>query len=203
MYAYIFGEITLLEPTFVVVEACGVGYHLRISLATYSKLKQVHLPVRVYTYLHITEGSHTLYGFAEPDEKQMFLHLIGVSGVGPGTAMAALSSLSVAELHHAILKEDVRSIQSIKGLGAKTAQRLIIELKDKLQRAPVSAQQVAVSHTIEQVIEEENIKENALNALLTLGIPKATAEKSIDTVLRNEGAALTLEELIKKALKSK
>jgi Holliday junction DNA helicase RuvA len=201
MYAYIKGVMAHLDPAYAVVEAGGVGYHLRISLATYSKIKGSESQVLLYTYLHVTENAHTLFGFADALEKQLFLLLISVSGVGPGTAMMALSSLSAAELQNAIAREDSRTIQAIKGLGAKTAQRLIIELKDKIRKEEMmssSSTGTATSTTL-----SNNVNEQALSALITLGIPKPTAEKTIETVLKSETGPISLEDLIKKALKSK
>jgi Holliday junction DNA helicase RuvA len=200
MYAYIKGVMAHLEPAYAVIEAGGIGYHLRISLTTYSKIKGSDSQVLLHTYLHVTENAHTLFGFADVLEKQLFLLLISVSGVGPGTAMMALSSLSAAELQQAIAREDSRTIQAIKGLGAKTAQRLIIELKDKIRKEELmsSSSTGTASTTL-----GNNITEQALSALITLGIPKPTAEKTIETVLKAETGPISLEDLIKKALKSK
>jgi Holliday junction DNA helicase RuvA len=200
MYAYIKGVMAHLEPAYAVIEAGGIGYHLRISLTTYSKIKGSDSQVLLHTYLHVTENAHTLFGFADVLEKQLFLLLISVSGVGPGTAMMALSSLSAAELQQAIAREDSRTIQAIKGLGAKTAQRLIIELKDKIRKEELmSSSSIGTASTT----LGNNITEQALSALITLGIPKPTAEKTIETVLKAETGPISLEDLIKKALKSK
>lgn len=193
MIAYIAGKIAVNEPTHTVIDINGIGYQLNISLNTYSEIKLLN-EVKLYAYLHVKEDSHTLYGFHSPEEKRMFLNLLSISGVGPSTALMIQSSLGASDLKRAIVAEDVRTIQSVKGVGGKTAQRIILELKDKIQKEGFYAEKVASS--------DNTVRNEALSALIVLGINKAAAEKSIDGILKKAGNNLTLEELIKQALKS-
>jgi Holliday junction DNA helicase RuvA len=195
MIAYIDGKLAYKDPTFVIIDVAGVGYHIKISLQTYSALKEGER-CRLQTYLHIKEDAHTLYGFSENAEKRLFLDLISVSGIGPNTALMMLSSLSYAEIQQAIVSEDLRTIQSIKGIGSKTAQRVILELKDKIKKSMFAGDVPNFPTTANNTIRNE-----ALSALVTLGIPKNVAEKSIDTIIKQEGGQLSIEQLIKKALK--
>ncbi len=195
MIAYIDGKLTYKDPTFVIIDVGGVGYHIKISLQTYSSLREGER-CRLQTYLHIKEDAHTLYGFAENPEKRLFLELISVSGIGPNTALMMLSSLSHAEIQQAIVSEDLRTIQSIKGIGSKTAQRVILELKDKIKKGMFAGEVPNLPSATSNSLRNE-----ALSALVTLGIPKNVAEKSIDTIIKQEGNQLSLEQLIKKALK--
>ncbi|MDO1447052.1 Holliday junction branch migration protein RuvA [Rhodocytophaga aerolata] len=195
MIAYIDGKLAYKDPTFVIIDVAGVGYHIKISLQTYSALKEGER-CRLQTYLHIKEDAHTLYGFVENAEKRLFLELISVSGIGPNTALMMLSSLSYAEIQQAIVSEDLRTIQSIKGIGTKTAQRVILELKDKIKKGMFAGEAPNFPSPTNNTIRNE-----ALSALVTLGIPKNVAEKSIDTILKQEGNQLSIEQLIKKALK--
>ncbi|MDX5442834.1 MAG: Holliday junction branch migration protein RuvA, partial [Hymenobacteraceae bacterium] len=133
MIAYIDGRLAHKDPTYVIIDVGGIGYQIRVSLNTYSNLPKEER-CRLYTYLHIKEDAHTLYGFLQPSEKDIFLHLISISGVGPGTGLMIMSSLTVDEIQQAIAHEDVRRIQAVKGIGAKTAQRIILELKDKIRK---------------------------------------------------------------------
>jgi holliday junction DNA helicase RuvA len=196
MIAYIEGKLAYKEPTFVIIDVGGVGYHLKISLHTYSALKEAE-KCKLLTFMHVKEDAHTLYGFYENAEKKLFLDLISISGVGPGTGLMILSSLSAEELQAAIVQEDVKTIQSIKGIGAKTAQRIILELKDKMKKEGL------VEKMPDTPVYKNNIiKNEALSALMTLGIAKAAAEKSIDSILKNTTDTITLEQLIKLALKT-
>lgn len=196
MIAYIDGKLAYKDPTFVIVETNGIGYQIKISLSTYSSLKEGER-CRLLTYLHIKEDAHTLFGFAEPVEKKIFQDLISISGVGPTTALMVLSSLSPSEIQHAILSEDVRTIQSVKGIGGKTAQRIILELKDKMKKASLTGE------LKDNAVSTHNtVRNEALSALITLGIPKNIAEKNVDTILKREGDKISLEQLIKLALKT-
>ncbi len=197
MIAFLRGRLVRKEPTHLLLDVGGVGYQVKISLQTYASLANTDEQVTVHTLLVIREDSHTLYGFHQADEKELFEHLISVSGIGPGTAVVMLSSLSSAEIVQAIVSEDVRTIQGIKGIGAKTAQRAIIELKDKLKKDLLSS---GVNPTM---FASGNLamRQEALAALTTLGIAKPAAEKSIDTILKRTGGDITLEELIKLALR--
>lgn len=194
MIAYIEGKLVHKEPAFIIIDVNGIGYQIRISLNTYIAIKDAE-KAKIHTYLHIKEDAHTLYGFFGTREKEIFLHLISISGVGPGTALMITSSLSVEELKKAIVNGDVNTIQKIKGIGAKTAQRIIIELKDKLIKEGVAIDENIVAP------HYNTMKTEALTALTTLGIAKNIAEKSIESILKNSSNSITLEELIKQALK--
>lgn len=194
MFAYIEGKLAHKEPAYVIIDINGVGYQIKISLNTYVAIKDLD-KVKLQTYLHIKEDAHTLFGFTNIQEKEIFLSLISISGVGPGTALMITSSLTAAELRKAIVNEDVNTIQKIKGIGAKTAQRIIIELKDKLVKEGVTGDDLIVNP------QYNTIRTEALTALTTLGISKNIAEKSIDSILKSSSNSITLEELIKQALK--
>jgi Holliday junction DNA helicase RuvA len=153
--------------------------------------------VKVFTHLAVREDAHILYGFSSEDEKKLFQLLISVNGVGPSTAIIMLSYLNTSELKAAIIREDAGALQAVKGIGGKTAQRVIIELKDKLKKESWEEVQSPVSSAPHNTLRNE-----ALSALLTLGLPKAAAEKSVDTVLRKSGNTITLEDLVKQALKN-
>ena len=196
MIAFLKGKLVYRDPNFVVVEVQGVGYHLQISLHTFSDIKEQE-NVMLHTHLNIREDAHILYGFSTPVEKKLFQQLISVSGVGPSTAIVMLSYMSSNELKSAIAREDAASLQAIKGIGGKTAQRVIIELKDKLKKETWEETQPSISLGAHNTTRSE-----ALSALLTLGLPKAAAEKSIDTVLKKSGNTITLEDLVKQALKN-
>lgn len=197
MIAYIDGKLTYKDHAFVIIDVNGVGYEIKISLQTYSALSDGNERCKLYTYLSIREDAHTLYGFKERDEKSLFLDLISVSGIGANTALVMLSSMSSGEIREALISEDARTIQSIKGIGAKTAQRAIIELKDKLRKEQMIG---GASPTIFPV-RNSQVRNEALAALVTLGIPKNVAEKSIETILKKEGEDVTVEQLIRLALR--
>lgn len=197
MIAYISGKITHKDPTLVILEANGVGYEIHVSLYTSTVLPKLGEPSKLYTYQHIREDAQTLYGFGDLDEKNLFLDLIGVSGIGPNTALTMLSTLTPVELRQAILMENVGAVQKIKGIGSKTAQRVILELRDKMKKAGIMAQ----AGTPNYRMTVNPVRDEALAALVTLGIPKAAAEKSLDTILKREGDELNVEQLIRLALK--
>lgn len=193
MFAYIDGKLTFKCPTYVVVEAGGVGYHINISLNTYSALANTE-HCKIYTWLHVKEDAHTLYGFAEEGERRLFLHLISVSGIGPTTCRMMLSSITPVEIQNAIIKADVGLIQQIKGIGAKSAQRIVLELQDKLKKeGPDSLISMPLHNTT---------RDEALSALIMLGFGKQVAEKAIDNAIKNAGQDLTVEQMIKVALKN-
>ncbi len=196
MFAYIEGSLVVREPAFVVIDVGGIGYELKITLGTFSAIKSMS-KVKLFTYSHIKEDSYTLYGFIDQSEKNLFMALISISGVGPATGVMILSSLSPQEIQQAILTDNAPVIQSVKGVGAKTAQRIILELKDKLLKENLvvpTGQNYLVSHN--------SLQEEALSALVTLGINKNVAEKAIINNLKNADNDLTVEELIKRVLKS-
>ena len=188
MYEYISGQLTKLEPTQAVIDCAGVGYLLEISLYTYEKLQKEQGAVKLLVHEVIREDAHILYGFGGEEERSMFRLLIEVNGVGVQTARVMLSSLSVEELCQAIANQDAKRIQKVKGIGAKTAQRIVLELQDK-----VSSGWKSTNATMPLNAN----KEEALSALVMLGFPKAAADK----VLQSLDAALSVEELIKEALK--
>ncbi|MDY0906038.1 Holliday junction branch migration protein RuvA [Pedobacter sp. CFBP9032] len=192
MYAYIDGKLTYKNPAFVVVEAGGIGYHINISLNTYSALADAER-CKLYTWLYVREDAHTLYGFADEGERRLFLHLISVSGIGPNTGRMILSSITPEEIQTAIVKADLPLIQRIKGLGAKTAQRLVLELQDKLKKEGVDS--------LISMPQHNTVKDEALSALVMLGFAKQTAEKTIDQILKVTEGTLSVEQLIKQALK--
>ncbi|QSE97497.1 Holliday junction branch migration protein RuvA [Fulvivirga lutea] len=196
MIAYLKGKLALKEPTHLIIDVNGVGYQVNISLNTFSSVKDKE-DIFIHTYLHIKEDSHTLFGFSEESEKNMFLSLLSISGVGPNTALMIQSSLSAGELKQAIVQEDVKTIQSVKGVGGKTAQRIILELKDKLKKEGLYEEGEKINSS-----GHNTLKKEALSALMTLGINKNAAEKSIDSILKNSGNTITLEELIKLSLKN-
>ncbi len=195
MIAYLKGKLVHKEPTHVVIEVDGIGYQVGISLHTFSEVKNRE-DIKLYTYLHVREDAHILFGFATESEKQMFQLLISVNGVGPSTALVVLSYLAPEELKSAILHENTAALQAVKGIGGKTAQRLILELKDKL-RKEVMEETPGIPGIMRNTMRQE-----ALTALVTLGISKAQAERSIDTLLKKSGGVISLEELVKQALKT-
>ncbi|SOE22833.1 Holliday junction DNA helicase subunit RuvA [Spirosomataceae bacterium TFI 002] len=197
MIAFLKGRLAHKDPTYVLIDVQGVGYEVKISLQTYAALDKTEESVQLHTLLVVREDSQTLYGFSQIEEKELFNHLISVSGIGPNTALVMLSSLSSGEIIQAIISEDVKVIQGVKGIGAKTAQRAIIELKDKLKK------EITATGVNPTVFASANLslRSEALTALTTLGIPKSAAEKNVDTILRRSGGDITLEELIKLALR--
>jgi len=193
MYAYINGKLAFKCATYVVIDANGVGYHINISLNTYSKLANLE-SCKLYTWLHVKEDAHTLYGFAEEGERRLFLHLISVSGIGPGTGRMILSSVTPDEIQTAIVKGDVSQMQRIKGIGPKSAQRLILELQDKLKKEGLD--------TLTATPLYYTAKDEALSALVMLGFTKNLAEKTLDQAIKASTENLSVEQLIKIALKS-
>jgi Holliday junction DNA helicase RuvA len=196
MIAFLRGRLVSRDPTHVLIDVNGIGYHVNISLQTYSAIKEQE-NIQLFTHLTIREDAHILFGFSGEDEKKLFQQLISVSGVGPSTAIVMLSYMNSQELKHAIVKEDAVALQGIKGIGGKTALRVIIELKDKLKKESWEEIQPSISHS-----PYNTLKKEALSALLTWGLPKAAAEKSIDSVLKKSGNTITLEDLVKQALKN-
>ena len=187
------GKLVEKNPTNVVIDCNGVGYFVNISLNTYAALPEGEA-IKLYTYLQIKEDAHTLYGFLTKAEREVFILLISVSGVGAGTARTVLSSLTAAQVRNAIVNGEVATIQSVKGIGAKTAQRVVLDLKDKMLKlqdfadAPISA---VSTH-----------KEEALAALEVLGFVRKQAEKVVDKIVQAAPDSLSVEDIIKQALKS-
>lgn len=195
MIAYLQGKFAEMDPTKVIIDVNGVGYEVKISLTTYSDIKEKK-EGKLQTHLQVKEDSHTLYGFSELSEKKRFLDLLSISGVGPSTGLMVLSSLSAEELQYAIVHDQVKVIQGVKGIGLKTAQRIILELKDKMKKEGLLDKSIELSDLPDNTLFDE-----ALSALTTLGISKPVAEKNIRSVLKSYGNSIKLEELIKQALK--
>ncbi len=193
MFAYISGKLAFKCPTYVIIEAAGIGYHVHISLHTYSMLTNSE-QCKIYTWLHVKEDAHTLYGFAEEGEKKLFLHLISVSGIGPTTCRMMLSSITPAEIQHAIVHGDVTTIQRIKGIGAKSAQRIVLELQDKLKKEGIDS--------LINVPVYQSAREESLAALIMLGFSKVMAEKALEKAVKSADHALSVEEMIKLALRN-
>ncbi len=193
MYDYIKGKFASKTATQITVEAAGIGYDINISLSTFTKIKDAE-EGKLYLHLAVREDAHVLYGFADMDERTMFRNLITVSGVGANTARMMLSSCASVELQQAIVHGDVTLLQRIKGIGGKTAQRIILDLKDKLSKEPIDA-----THNLQ--IQGNTIRNEALSALLVLGFVKMQAEKAIDAAIKKSNP-LSVEDLIKAALAS-
>lgn len=193
MYAYIDGKLAFKSPSYVVIEAGGVGYHINISLNTFSKIGAAER-CKLFTWLHVKEDGHTLYGFFDEGERRLFLHLISVSGIGPNTGRMMLSSITPEEIQAAIIKGDVPLIQRIKGIGPKSAQRLILELQDKLKKEGTGSLISAPA--------DKTVKDEALSALVMLGFARNAAEKVLEQELNKNSGDLTVEQLIKSALKN-
>lgn len=190
MLNHLNGRLVEKNPTFIVIECGGVGYFVNISLHTYSKLPDSE-SCKILVHLQITEDMHTLYGFADEEERRLFKALISVSGVGCNTARMMLSSMLPAEIAECIVNENVIKLKGIKGIGEKTALRLIVELKNKLKKDGTAAFAGTQSQH----------KEQASAALLTLGFAKNSVDKILDHLIRNNSSSFTIEELIKEALK--
>ena len=196
MISFLKGRLVQKDPTHVIVDVNGVGYHVHISLQTFADIKEKE-SILIHTHLSIREDAHVLYGFSTESERRLFQQLISVNGVGPGTAIVMLSYMSSDEIKHAIVHEDATTLQRIKGIGGKTALRVIIELKDKLRKDTFEETATSFSGT-----KHNTLRSEALSALITLGITKSAAEKSVDAVLKKSGNTLTLEDLVKQALKN-
>lgn len=190
MYEYIKGILAEATPTYAVVECGGIGYYINISVNTYSRIN-TEKESTLFIHQIVREDAHLLYGFFSKAERALFRQLISVSGIGANTASVMLSSMSVEEITGAILTENVNAIKSVKGIGLKTAQRVIIELKDKVGTSGVAESFVFTTNTI---------KDEALSALVMLGFVKAPAVKVLDKIIAG-GGITSVEELIKQALK--
>ena len=195
MIAYLDGTLSYKEASYAIIDIQGLGYEVFISLQTYATLPGGGAPVKLFIHHNFREDNQTLFGFASADEKSLFRELIAITGVGPNTALGMLSSMSPQDLRQAIMSENVRAIQAIKGIGAKTAQRIILELKDKMKKSgmlpgtPTYRQQAG-----------NPVREEALAALVALGFPRPSAEKSVDDILYAD-STLSVEDIIRKALR--
>ena len=194
MFGYIKGKITHKTPAFIYLEASGIGYHINISLSTFGKLEGL-AEATIFTHLHVREDDMSLYGFFEEEERQLFIQLISVSGIGCNTARVILSYMTPDELRRAILHEDEFTLGKVKGIGPKTAKRIILDLKDKIMKSG----HAEVGQLQAKAVP--GIREEALAALLALGFPKAGMEKHIATALSKHPNTESVEDLIKNVLK--
>lgn len=192
MIAYLKGDFVHKTPASVHVEVGGVGYEVLISLNTYSKIQHLDKGI-LHTCLLIREDAHLLVGFFELAEKEMFLHLIGVSGIGASTARVMLSYMKPEELAKAIVQGDTRTLEGIKGIGKKTAERMVLELRDKLAKQPIESNN--------SPMKNNTLHQDALNALMALGINRQAASQALEKTMAAE-SNLSVEELIKKALRT-
>ncbi len=192
MITHLTGKLVEKNPTHIIVECSGVGYFVNISLHTFSKISDSE-NIQIYTHLQIKEDSHTLFGFAEKSEREIFRLLLSVSGIGSSTARTMLSSMSPGQIRDAIAGGDVPAIQAIKGIGAKTAQRVILDLRDKILKV----------YNIDEVSVNSNNtnKDEALSALEVLGFARRQAEKVVDKVI-SQDPTLSVEDIIKLSLKN-
>src|SRR5699024_2412815 len=193
MYEYLRGSVITKAPTYVVLEVGGIGYYVHITLSTYSQIKDID-ECKLFISFQVREDAHNLYGFATEEERQLFTHLISISGIGPSTGRMMLSSSTSEELQRAIINGEVETMKKIKGIGPKTAQRIILELQDKLNKTDEGVSGGAISDTQPNVVEE------ALSDLILLGLAKKTADKALQTIYKQNND-LSVEALIKAALK--
>lgn len=193
MITYIKGVITFKTPTFIIVETGGIGYHVNISLNTYVQIEKLE-QVKILTYLQVKEDSHTLYGFAEDSERHLFVLLISVSGIGSNTARIILSSMNPDEIKSAILSENVAAFKQVKGVGPKTAKRIILDLKDKVLK---ESGDTPLTFTP----QDNRSRDEALSALVALGFARIQVQKALNKILKEQPNVTSVEELIKLALK--
>lgn len=193
MIAHIKGNITYKSPTYIIVETGGVGYHINISLHTYAKVEKLE-SLKILTHLQVKEDSHTLYGFADEAERSLFVLLISVQGIGPNTARIVLSSMTPEEVRGALIGEDVGAFKKVKGIGPKTAKRIILDLKDKVLKDSGSELPLVS-------IKDNTSREEALSALVALGFSRIQVQKVLNRILKEQPATGSVEELIKLALK--
>jgi Holliday junction DNA helicase RuvA len=194
MITYIDGSVEEVEPTFAVIDCRGIGYLIKIPLPTYEFLRGKK-EARLYTYYQVREDAHILYGFSTKEERSLFEQLISVSGVGGNTALTLLSGLPISEIQAAIASGDENTFKKIKGIGAKTAGRIILELKGKLPKSIESPSR------LEPISPKAILREEALAALATLGLDRKTMEKRVDEILA-QSQIESLEALIKAALRN-
>ena len=192
MLNHLSGKILEKNPAFIIVECSGVGYFVNISVNTYSKISDKE-HILILTHLQITEDAHTLYGFVDEDERRLFRLLITVSGIGCNTARMMLSSMTVAEIESCIISEQAKKLQGIKGIGEKTAQRVILELKSKLRKEAGTQSAPFIAHL--------RVKDEAMAALLTLGFARNNIDRMLESILKTSPSA-NVEDLIKNALKA-
>lgn len=197
MIAFIKGRVAFITPTHVVIETTGgIGYEAQISLYTYEKIKNEEI-ISLYTHLSIKEDSHTLFGFHGEEERALFRNLITVNGVGPSTARMILSSLTPGDLNHAIITGDITLLKAVKGIGPKTAQRLVLELQDKVKKGGAEAIELNLRGDKNAAARQE-----AVSALQMLGFNRAAVEKVVKKILDTSKEEMAVEEIIKIALKT-
>lgn len=194
MFAYLKGEITYRTPAYVTLEVSGVGYHVNIPLSTFTALEGV-ARATLYTHYHITEDAHTLYGFATQTERNLFVQLISVTGVGPTSALLLLSSMSVDEIRSAIIGEQAHVLQRAKGIGPKASKQIILDLKDKLAKE-------APDGPVLLPMADNAVRDEALSALMALGINRIAGQKALNQILKEQPNLTKVEDLIKAALKA-
>ncbi len=190
MIEYLNGTLAELTPTLAVVDVNGVGYAVNITLVTYSELSNVKT-CKLYIYEAIREDAHLLYGFSTQSERSLFLQLISVSGVGANTARMIMSSLSAAELQEIIVTENVAALKNIKGIGLKTAQRIVVDLHDKMGKVAVENSGISLAGS--------GVKSEAVSALVMLGFQQSASQKAVEQLLKNN-PTMKVEELVKKSL---
>ena len=193
MIAFVRGHFAIKTPAHVIVDVNGVGYDLQISLNTYSAIADKENG-QLFAYLNITENAQTLYGFAELSEKELFLQLISVSGIGAATARMMLSGMRPEEISRAIIHGNIKLLSGIKGIGKKTAERLVVELRDKLGKQSLNAPSVLTQ------VEDKN-ESDAVNALIALGINRAASENTVKKIILSN-PLFTLEDIVKTSLKN-
>ena len=195
MYAYLKGEITYRSPAFIVVEAAGVGYHVNVPLSTYTAIEGQERAT-IYIHLIVREDAHTLIGFATQVERSLFVQLIGVTGVGATTAQLILSAMTVDEVRAAVIGEQAHVLQRVKGIGAKTAKQIILDLKSKLSKEAPDAGAVLLPTL------DNHVREEALSALISLGFQRIAVQKALNAVLKDHPNTSRVEDLIKLTLKT-
>lgn len=195
MYAYLKGEITFRSPAYVVMEVNGVGYHVNIPLSTFTAI-QGQERCTLYTHLIVKEDSHTLYGFATQVERSMFTQLIGVTGVGATTAQLILSSMTVDEVRAAVIGEQAHVLQRVKGIGAKTAKQIILDLKNKLSKEAPDSGLMLLN------MADSAVREEAISALMSLGFNRIAVQKALNAVTKEHPNASKVEELVRLALRA-
>lgn len=193
MISYIKGQIAFKNPTFIIVETGGIGYRINISLTTYAQIEKAE-QVKILTHFHVKEDSQTLYGFMEEAERKMFRYLISVSGIGPSTAQTVLSAMHPEDVRSAIIGENIAAFKNVKGIGPKTAKRVILDLKDKLLKDGGDMPTVLTP-------SGNTLREEALSALLALQINKVQAQKVLNKILKDQPTLTKVEDLIRLALR--
>lgn len=197
MIAFLEGRLLSKSPEYIIVSTQGVGYQVAVPLTSFYELPAVEEGVRLHIYTHVREDAIQLFGFLTAEEKKIFLLLLGVSGIGPKVALNILSGISSQELSQALLTEDSARIQRVPGVGKKTAERIVLELKDKIKKLSPGPLPLSVPKS-----EEESPWEDALSALMNLGYPNAVAEKALGQIKNQTEGLISLEDLLRMALKA-